>query len=443
MMKKSVISDAPMKSWRTTMGLPLEVFCEILLWVSQTLPLSGFSQRVLAYQALRLVCRDWNAAVEGEKRLWTYCDITVELEDFSDVTPPPPGYPTHDREIELEALKAFSRRSGNLPLELEIINSGDETGEDGTQDYLFQFILSWGHRWHRLNLDLSGAASSFLNYAGSTIQMVGNTPFQNVQHLTLSYIGWDHFSDTSNYPFRKPTSNYPFGKMFPVLKTLGIHTHDLINSRSLPNQLALLASTLESLELKISWEWHTDSEDLDACRIRLHEILTRAPSLKYLRVRYPTLQHSPSLTTHNQLQTLVIDNARIALDELATLCLPALKTLIVDDCFWPIVRYPSDKEPFSIEESLVAAVTQLVEKSQCRLDVLRLPCNQGHGEIVEELRESLGSLRLFVLVKHPPELSREKASVQLVVRDMNVYSLDPEVRKPALKGVDPRSYSAQ
>ncbi|KAH6896438.1 hypothetical protein BKA70DRAFT_1316488 [Coprinopsis sp. MPI-PUGE-AT-0042] len=416
MTKKSVISDAPMKSWRTTMGLPLEVFCEILLWVSQTLPLS----------ALRLVCRDWNAAVEGEKRLWTYCDITVELEDFSDVTPPPPGYPTHDREIELEALKAFYRRSGNLPLELEIINSGDETGEDGTRDYLFQFILSWGHRWHRLNLDLSGAASSFLNYAGSTIQMVGNTPFQNVQHLTLSYIGWDHFSDTSNYPFRKPTSNYPFGKMFPVLKTLDIHTHDLINSRSLPNQLALLASTLESLELKISW--HTDSEDLDACRIRLHEILTRAPSLKYLRVRYPTLQHPPSLTTHNQLQTLVIDNARIALDELATLCLPALKTLI---------------EPFSVEESLVTAVTQLAEKSQCRLDVLRLPCNQGHSEIVEELRESLGSLRLFVLVKHPPELSREKASVQLVVRDMNVSSLDPEVRKPALKGVDPRSYSAQ
>ncbi|KAH6896440.1 hypothetical protein BKA70DRAFT_1316491 [Coprinopsis sp. MPI-PUGE-AT-0042] len=420
---------------RTTMGLPLEVFCEILVWISDDLEDTLLYEKVMAYQELSLVCRDWNTAVEGEKRLWTSCSIRYELQGFFDTPIPSSETLEEKRKLELEALQRFYLHAGNLPLDLEVtIDSYDEE-QHGDLKSLIDFVVSWGQRWNSLILDAQDAfitstwIPDLLGSACLVMTSTGRSPFAGVQHLALWSISLIEAERSGN-------QHLPLSALFSGLKTLNIYLHCLDQSRGLPAQLALPA--LESLKLRI--EIYEDIPHLS-----LHDVLTNTPNLKSLEFVNPRPDVCLFPTTHTRLQVLIIEGLGNALKELRLLTLPALAVLIATVLDSPGQLEHVSREP-EIDEVVTGAILGMVEQSQCQLEVLRLNSVIFHRDNILKLHASLKFLRFFVVVKedrsptwHDGELERQ---VHIVVHNQNLC-LDPRIREQVLEHIETCLYNRE
>ncbi|KAH6896441.1 hypothetical protein BKA70DRAFT_1316492 [Coprinopsis sp. MPI-PUGE-AT-0042] len=344
------------------MGLPLEIFCEILLWVSTSLGDAALHERVMEYQTLCLVCRDWKVAVEGEKRLWTSCSIDYDLSGFPDTL-------TSSMEdmarAEIEAPERYYLHAGQLRLDLKVTIYSYDESMHGDLKPLINFIVSWGQHWERLSLNADDVDSlemsrwipDLLLYAHTLMTSTGRSPFTSMEHLVLR--------SNSLVEAEPRTGSYllPLADLFTGLKNLNIRLPCLFQSHDLPAQLRLPAP--ETLKLQI--ELYEDFQHLS-----LRDVLVNATNLKSLKLVNPHPQPSLSPTTHIYLQVLILRNSRRnALKELGTLSLPALTVLVVHASCSPA---QPDYTPGKIEELLTTSITRMGERSQCQLEVLRLSC---------------------------------------------------------------------
>jgi hypothetical protein len=361
--------------------LPLEVFREILQLVSEDLAGEYFPAKTRAYRDLTLVCRDWKEAMEGEKWLWTSCKYLCEREV--------PRWRVQNRRQDLDALTRHFQRAGNLPLKLHV-----KTCRAGGQklDNLSNFILSpaWSQSWATLSFE----ATDFEDDIGRDWIMdlllrancMPSTPFENVQNLDIQ-IGAPGIGAIQSI-------NFPMAHVFPNLKKFGLHLIRLIRAESLPAQLAL--SKLESLKLEIPMNMEYRFES----RFFIRDILAHAPALRYLEVEVGSPKSPPQPITHTNLRVLVIKHLPVAMDELGTLSLPALTTLVVQRTTLAsksalMNASHGDHDPREPGPLVVDAILRLVEQSGCRLEVLKLQKVGMEEADVHRLRASLTTLKEF------------------------------------------------
>jgi hypothetical protein len=406
------------------LGLPLEIFCDLLVWISASLGDAVIQERLMEYQALRLVCRDWKAAVEGEKRLWTSCSIRYDLGGFSDILM---SSAEDQAKAEIDALEHYYVHAADLPLEFEVtIHSYDE-GQHGDLKPLTDFVVSWGQRWRTLTLnadefdtmEITRWIPDLLDCACSSMNITRRSPFANVEHITL----W-----SDSLVEAEPTMGsylLPLPHLFAGLKSLDIHLPCLFQSHDFPTQLGLPA--LESLKLEI--QLYDDLQHLS-----LSDILANAANLKYLEFSNSRLGNSLSPTTHMSLQVLIIDGLMSDLRELGTLSLPSLTVLMVQ------ALCPStgpEQSPETIEELLTTSIVWMAERSQCQLEVLRLSCTAFGDNNSAKLQALFKNLHLFAILKDKVlpdgDITRE---FQIVRYDRQNMRLDPTVCERVLEDLN-------
>ncbi|KAH6888378.1 hypothetical protein BKA70DRAFT_1331260 [Coprinopsis sp. MPI-PUGE-AT-0042] len=368
------------------MKLPLEVFREILKMVSEDLAGDYFPARTRAYRDLLLVCRDWKDAVEGEKRLWTSCRLRCER----DVP-----WRVNDRRQDLDALIRHYQRSGDLPLELHI-----KTCKAARQRLanLSNFILSpnWSIRWTTLSFHATDFEDDIgrdwimdvLIRAHCMPGMSGKSPFENVQNLDIQ-IGAPGMGAIES-------TDFPMAHVFPNLQKLSIHLIRLNGAQFFPTQLAL--PKLESLRVEIPMNMEYRLEP----RFFIRDILANAPALRYLEVEVGSPKSPSKPITHASLRVLVIKHLPIAMDELGTLSLPSLTTLVVMQTTLAsknALMNPAhgDHDPRKPGPLLVNAILRMVEQSGCRLEILKLQKVAMEDDDIQRLWASLTTLKEFVV----------------------------------------------
>ncbi|KAH6915491.1 hypothetical protein BKA70DRAFT_1557756 [Coprinopsis sp. MPI-PUGE-AT-0042] len=289
-------------------------------------------KQLQSIESLRLVCRQWNSAIEGDPIFWSSCSVSIRDD-------PSTEGPFQMMET-LQALEFYFSRSGSFPLRLAIYLYFLKRG---TQLIRFQpivhFVSSFD-RWKALYFEHEESAAGnstrdpwWLSFFVFSDQLKTKDCFRNVRQLTLECGG-----DDECYLHAKDLT---LDELFPNVARLDVGLRDI-------QGVDILARTIGPLK-NLRWlrfVAHDFEEGPEHSTPLIHSILNQLPRLQHFEpviysadlyeIDNPPSSYPTTNFVHKSLTSLKVEDPNHLVPLFSLLVFPALEALCVAEVgFYP------------------------------------------------------------------------------------------------------------